>query len=284
MARKRGDYSDLVIGEIYPDTLIRIESEPFIIIDPSGNRRPSVKYSCTACNSGIIYDGRIDRIRSGRTCRCPECGRHSKRPEGYTKDTWKYTAKTADQINPNNLTGKHIGEIRGDWFINAVDYTDDKSHGHTYYKVINIKTGQVKSTRLDYLPHEVDNTLTNASTIAKNIVEINKNEGRSSGELAVDKWLTDHKINFDIEYTFNELKGVNNGYLRFDFKVVDKPILIEFQGLQHYQPVEHFGGEEQFKIQKIHDELKRNYCKAHNFKLIEVPYNYTNLDEYLGGI
>ena len=35
MARKRGDYSDFILGEIYPDTLIRIESEPFIVIDNS---------------------------------------------------------------------------------------------------------------------------------------------------------------------------------------------------------------------------------------------------------
>ena len=283
MAHKRGDYSDFIIGEIYPDTLVRIESEPFIIIDPSGNRRPSIKYSCAACNSGILYDGRIDRIRSGRTCRCPECGRKSRRPEGYTKDTWKWKEKTADTINPNNLTGKHIGEIRGDWFINAVERTNHTGHGHTYYKIINIKTGEVKSSRLDDLPHDIDNTCTNASTIAKNIAEINKDQ-RSLGEQAVEKWLLEHNIKFNIEDTFEDLKGVNDGYLRFDFKILDKPILIEFQGLQHYQPVDLFGGEEQFKIQKVHDMLKRNYCKAHNLRLIEIPYDYKSLDEYLTDI
>ena len=284
MSRKRGDYSDFIIGEIYQNTLIRIESEPFIIIDASGKRRPSIKYSCTACNSGIIYDGRIDRIRSGRTCRCAVCGRSSKRPKEYTKDTWKCQEKTAQNINPNNLNGKHIGEIRGDWFINAVDYTNGTGHGHTYYKVVNIKTGKVKSSRLDNLPHNIDNTVTNSSAIAKNITEINQNNGRSLGELAIDKWLLEHDIKFDIEYTFDDLKGINNGYLRFDFKIKDKPIVIEFQGLQHYEPVEFFGGEEQFKIQKIHDTLKRNYCKAHNLRLIEIPYDYKNLDKYLTDI
>ncbi len=283
MAHKRGDYSDFIIGEIYPGTLIRIESEPFIIIDPSGTRRPSIKYTCTACNSGILYDGRIDRIRSGRTCRCPECGRKSRRPEGYTKDTWKYQKRTAEEINLNNLTGKHIGEIRGDWFINAVDYTTDIAHGHTYYKVINIKTGKIKSSRLDSLQHNIDNTYTNASIIAKNIAEINKGP-RSLGEQAVEKWLLEHNIKFNIEDTFEDLKGINDGYLRFDFKILNKPVLIEFQGIQHYQPVDFFGGEEQFKIQKIHDTLKRNYCKAHNLRLIEIPYNYKNLDEYLTDI
>ena len=162
-----------------------------------------------------------------------------------------------------------------------MDRTNHTGHGHTYYKIVNIKTGEVQSKSLYQLPHNIDNTLTNARTIARNIVSINEANGRSIGEIATEQWLKQHNIEFESEYIFDELKGINDGYLRFDFKIKDKPILIEFQGMQHYQPVEFFGGEEQFKIQKVHDELKRNYCKAHNYKLIEIPYNYNSLDEYL---
>ena len=57
MARARGDYSDFVIGEIYPNTLVRILSEVFNKPDEiSGKNRQYVKYTCTACNSGKIYD------------------------------------------------------------------------------------------------------------------------------------------------------------------------------------------------------------------------------------
>ena len=279
---QHGDYSDFCIGEIYPNTLIRIVSEPFIIIDNSGHSRASIKYTCTACNSGIIYDGRIDRIRSGRTCRCPVCGRKSRRPEGYTKDTWQYHKKERNEINLNK-TSKHIGEIRGNWFINDVDYTTDVAHGHTYYKVVNIKTGEVKSRRLDHLPHDINNICTNSSVIFKNITSIQSNSGSygSLGEQAIEQWLQLHKVSFAREYTFEDLKGIHGGFLRFDFKITNKPIVIEFQGLQHYQPVEFFGGETAFKTLKIHDELKINYCKAHKIMLITIPYNYKDLNQYL---
>jgi len=279
MAHARGDYSDFVIGEIYPDTLVKIMSKPFVMKDAAGKARQYVKYTCTACNSGIIYDGRIDRIRSGRTCRCQECGRRSKRPEGYTKDTWKVNTVTADKMNKNNLNGNHIGEIHGDWFINDVDYTRNTGHGHTYYKVMNIKTGQIKSSRFDSLPHTVDNKLTNITNESKHLpVGTAK---RSAGELAIDKWLTDHNIPFEIEYPFEDLKGVGNGFLRFDFKIKNKDILVEFQGEEHYRPIEFYGGQKEFEKRQIHDNLKRLYCKTHNYKLIEVPYNYKTLDEYL---
>ena len=49
-------------------------------------------------------------------------------------------------------------------------------------------------------------------------------------------------------------------------------ILIEFQGKQHYEPIEYFGGQEQFKKQVHHDNLKRQYCKKYNYKLLEIPY------------
>jgi len=52
-------------------------------------------------------------------------------------------------------------------------------------------------------------------------------------------------IEFKREYSFEELKGFNNGKLRFDFAIFNKNILqglIEFQGEQHFYPVKTFGG------------------------------------------
>ena len=57
--------------------------------------------------------------------------------------------------------------------------------------------------------------------------------------------------------------------LSFDFYVPQYNTCIEYQGVQHYKPVERFGGEEQFAIQQEHDELKRKYAKNNNFDLLE---------------
>jgi hypothetical protein len=48
---------------------------------------------------------------------------------------------------------------------------------------------------------------------------------------------------------------------------------IEYQGIQHYQPIEFFGGEEALYQRQKLDEQKRQICKENGVKLIEWPYN-----------
>jgi hypothetical protein len=48
---------------------------------------------------------------------------------------------------------------------------------------------------------------------------------------------------------------------------------IEYQGIQHYKPVEVFGGENHFKQQQDNDKKKRDLCKKNGVTLIEWPYN-----------
>lgn len=63
---------------------------------------------------------------------------------------------------------------------------------------------------------------------------------------------------------------------RFDFAVFDDAgdldFLIEYQGIQHYIARSKFGGASGLARQKYNDNLKRQYCKKHNIKLIEIPY------------
>ena len=67
--------------------------------------------------------------------------------------------------------------------------------------------------------------------------------------------------------------------LSFDFYVPQCNTCIEYQGIQHYKPVERFGGEEQFIIQQKHDMIKKEYCAKNNINLIEIPYWYNTDDK-----
>ena len=49
-------------------------------------------------------------------------------------------------------------------------------------------------------------------------------------------------------------------------------IAIEYQGKQHFEPVDYFGGEENFLKQKERDELKAKRSAEHGVKLIYVNY------------
>lgn len=62
------------------------------------------------------------------------------------------------------------------------------------------------------------------------------------------------------------------GQMSYDVYVVEKKIAFEYQGKQHYEPVEFFGGKENFENQKKRDELKRNLSKKNKIKLVEISY------------
>lgn len=106
---------------------------------------------------------------------------------------------------------------------------------------------------------------------------------RSKGEKYITDWLLKKNIEFKREYSFEELKGFNNGKLRFDFAIFNKDILqglIEFQGEQHFYPVEAFGGITSFQERKYNDEQKQQYCYNHNIPLLLLRKT-DNLDNQL---
>lgn len=100
----------------------------------------------------------------------------------------------------------------------------------------------------------------------------------SSGERQVRQWLNKHNIKYEYQKPFKDCRDILP--LPFDFYLPDFNIAIEYQGGQHYKPVERFGGEEKFKLQQKHDNIKRQYCKNNNIKLLEIPY-FKNVEEEL---
>lgn len=109
---------------------------------------------------------------------------------------------------------------------------------------------------------------------------------KSKGEYNTGKVLLDLGFSFKKEWTFKDLLGKDRVPLRFDFAIFkDNKIkyLIECQGEQHYCPIEYFGGEEKFNRQQSYDNKKKEYCKQHNIRLIEIPYwDFDKIDrEYL---
>lgn len=85
----------------------------------------------------------------------------------------------------------------------------------------------------------------------------------------------EYNINYKVEVSFPDLVGSKN-LLRYDFAIfnVDGSIklLIECQGIQHYEPVKEFGGKSQFEYQLEKDKLKCDYAKTNNIPLVEIPY------------
>ena len=48
---------------------------------------------------------------------------------------------------------------------------------------------------------------------------------------------------------------------------------IEFDGKQHFQPMEFFGGMKAFESLKINDKIKSDYCEDNYIDLIRIRYD-----------
>lgn len=108
----------------------------------------------------------------------------------------------------------------------------------------------------------------------------------SKGEILIEDYLRHNHIKYETQYTFEDLKAGNNKHkLKFDFGIFidnDLSCLIEFDGKQHSNPVEYFGGREAFEILQENDNKKNEYCKLNNLKLIRIPYKHLkNINDIL---
>lgn len=98
----------------------------------------------------------------------------------------------------------------------------------------------------------------------------------SKGEAKITKILKEMNINYISQYHTNELKN-NNYFLYFDFFLPNFNVIIEYQGEQHYFPINRgYHDRSSFTELKKRDELKRKYCKEKGIKLVEIPYTEYN--------
>lgn len=96
----------------------------------------------------------------------------------------------------------------------------------------------------------------------------------SSFQWRTVKILKEHNINYRVEVPFTELRSTKGYPLKFDFAIYDNSgklkCLIECQGKQHDEPIYEFGGERQYKIQKMNDDKKRCFANEKNIPLYEL--------------
>lgn len=110
---------------------------------------------------------------------------------------------------------------------------------------------------------------------------------QSNLEGEMREFLIRHNIKFLQEKGFVWLKSKK--YLYLDFYLPEYNVAIECQGLQHFKPVNMFGGSDYYNKTLERDKLKYELCKKHNIDLlyfsnanINYPYKvYENYRELL---
>jgi very-short-patch-repair endonuclease len=98
----------------------------------------------------------------------------------------------------------------------------------------------------------------------------------SKGENKIAKYLDKLNIKYKREYKLDKYD------YRYDFYLPELNILIEYDGIQHFKPVKHFGGIENLKKTKERDNNKNLLAKSLGYKLIRIPYTkFKVIDNYL---
>jgi hypothetical protein len=92
-------------------------------------------------------------------------------------------------------------------------------------------------------------------------------------------WLGETRLFYEIRDAFSEHLVVRHARPKFlrqqhlDVFIPELMVALEYQGAQHDQPVEFFGGVEAFQRTQERDSRKRRLCEANGVRLIEVrPY------------
>lgn len=98
---------------------------------------------------------------------------------------------------------------------------------------------------------------------------------QSYKEQQISKWLFEHNIIYSPQYTFSDC--VYKKMLPFDFYLPDYNMCIEYDGEQHYKPIDFSGNGyeyavEQLQIIKLRDSIKTEYCMSNNIVLLRIPY------------
>lgn len=227
------------------------------------NGRKSALHNLIGKRFGRLLVIRRSEMKSKRTlwvCQC-DCGTQkeidaSKLVTGKTISCGCYAKEVATKARLIDITGKKFGE----WTVLH------RSANKTY------KTGQAAPMWKCKCSCGTEKDVFGAS--------LRKGETRSCGcldisrgEELVQNVLTNNKIKFKREYSFDDLFSLSGHLLRFDFCIFDNNLniqaLIEYQGEQHYVDMGEYGKNQR----EITDLLKKKYCQTHNLKLYEVKYD-----------
>lgn len=100
---------------------------------------------------------------------------------------------------------------------------------------------------------------------------------KSKNEEIIANFLETNNIKYIPQYRINN-PFENRKFIEIDFYLPDYNLFIEYNGKQHYVPIEYFGGKLRFNDQLNRDDNLKKYCKDNNIKLLEIRYDENTED------
>lgn len=207
----------------------------------------SLIYSCQCIHCGHVENVLGTVLRSNKKY-CSKCHEHKSTLIDMTGQTYGYLT-----VLQRDLSEEHMGHENDSWWICRCNLC-----------------GTIKSIR--------GISLRNGTTKSCGCV-------KSHGELTIANILSQNNIIFEREYTFPDL--IYKDKLRFDFAIFEKgqlSHLVEYDGIQHFKARNSgWNTDEALQQTQLRDQIKTQYCKDNNIKLVRIKYDEEiTLDKIMG--
>lgn len=101
--------------------------------------------------------------------------------------------------------------------------------------------------------------------------------GKSTGEVIISSMLSYNKVTYLSQVPMK----INNKEHLFDFFLPEYKIYIEYDGIQHFKPIDYFGGEVAFEDRKLKDDYKNKAVESLGYKLIRISYKENSPDKIM---
>lgn len=217
-------------------------------------------------NYEIVDENEYVNAGKAFRCRCLICGDISKLNFGSVLNGRKckvcigMAKKTTDQFK------KEVSNITNNEYVLRGEYITAQDKVHIEHKICN--------SVYEVTPH---NFLRGKRCPVCN---------SSKGETEIRRYLNSKGYWFKEQYRIDNCK--NTLPLPFDFAIFNDSehsslkCLIEYDGIQHYEPVDLFGGLDGYSSTKNNDDIKTKYCEMNQIPLITIPYwDFNNIGEIL---
>jgi len=302
--KKRG-YTE----EQFQNKLRNIHGNKYTTLENYINSEQKIKVKCTICN--LEWSVRTSHLLGGSGC--PICGVNKKRKtkEQFEKELKKIHCNKyeliGDYINAQKKVSIKCKICDNIWTVKPTHLISSKSqcpvcsnkkrsldqrksehqfildfneiHNGKYSVIgtyINVKTPiEIKCNKCNIIWKSIPNSL----LMGNGCPHCNQ----SKGEEDIENFLKKNKITYIYQYK----NGCRDKYiLHFDFAVFNKNNelfgLIEYDGFQHYRPVDYFGGNDSLLDTKRKDNIKNKYCEENSILLLRIPYTKRkNIEEII---
>lgn len=168
-----------------------------------------------------------------------------------------------------------------------------KSQSFTLNEVIK-KASKIHNNRYDYSSVNFINTKTKVDIICPKHGIFSQNMSNhflgkgcpkckcfSNGEKAISNFLITNDISHTYQKKFDNFRNpkTKRCYI-FDFFLEDLNVIIEYDGIQHFQPVDYFGGENAYMRNIEVDNIKNKWCEDNKISIIRLS-NLETIDQKL---